>query len=346
MDPSVSVVIPTYERPVQLEQALRALVEQDLEPFEVIVVDDGPSLAGREAAMRMSAQLPVRYVAEPGHGAAAARNRGARAAQGDFLVFLDDDMLLAQNGLSLFAATLLRWPKSCVNGQWEFAPELRALLESSCFGRFRLEVEEWMKTGVAMDPLANGLYTTASVTASDLAVRRDDFLALGGFDETFPYAGYEDQELSFRARAAGFRLLYSPSIACLHDDRRLDRAAFLERLRRGAVTAVLMAVKHPDAYRHRRLIRVNSPVAAGDSPLVVAEKLLRRAAASTPVRTALHLLASTLERVLPLQPLLNAVYWRLCGVYLHLGVREGIRRYGAPVPTAGAAPRHASMGEE
>ena len=85
----VSVIVPTYNRAVSLRRALISVLDQTLAPFEIIVVDDGSSDAS--ANLVQHAFPDVRYVYQRHAGVSAARNRGVRAAQADWIAFLDSD---------------------------------------------------------------------------------------------------------------------------------------------------------------------------------------------------------------------------------------------------------------
>lgn len=94
----ISVVIATRNRPQPLGQCLASIAAQTYRPIEVIVVDDGSSQATRAEYERMGPTLDtsVRWLLPahpdgPGTGPGAARNRGIRAAQGDYVAFCDDD---------------------------------------------------------------------------------------------------------------------------------------------------------------------------------------------------------------------------------------------------------------
>src|SRR5262249_33522008 len=85
----VSVIVPTYNRPVLLREALasiRAIEGQDL-VFEILVCDNARSIVNQSAAREFAAI----YIPVPQRGAAAARNAGLRAVTGEFIAFLDDD---------------------------------------------------------------------------------------------------------------------------------------------------------------------------------------------------------------------------------------------------------------
>src|SRR5512135_2587732 len=92
--PYVSVIIPTYNRRDSVERALRALAHQTLAPetYEVIVSIDGSQDGTREMVATFVAPYQLSGIWQPNQGRAAACNAGIRAAQGDVLVILDDDM--------------------------------------------------------------------------------------------------------------------------------------------------------------------------------------------------------------------------------------------------------------
>lgn len=90
-NPTVSVIIPTYNRAHVLGRAVRSVLNQTYQDFELIVVDDGSS-DGTSEAVRAFADPPIRYLRhERNRGAAAARNSGIEAARGEYVAFLDSD---------------------------------------------------------------------------------------------------------------------------------------------------------------------------------------------------------------------------------------------------------------
>lgn len=92
-----SVCICTRNRPRELKRALASIAASSRAAHQVVVSDDGH---GEEATAAVAAaQMPVTYVRGPGIGLGANRNCAAAAAQGDFLLFLDDDALLGEDYL-------------------------------------------------------------------------------------------------------------------------------------------------------------------------------------------------------------------------------------------------------
>ena len=90
--PLVTVIMPTYNYGRYVADAIESIQAQTFGNFEIVVVDDGSTddtAAVVEALMRDG--VPVRYLRQPNQGAAAARNRGIRAAEGDWIALLDSD---------------------------------------------------------------------------------------------------------------------------------------------------------------------------------------------------------------------------------------------------------------
>ncbi|MHB0870578.1 MAG: glycosyltransferase family A protein [Chloroflexota bacterium] len=107
-NPLVSVVIPVHNGERYLEAALRSVEQQDYEPVEIIVVDDGSS----DGSARVSwSHTGVRYLYQLNQGVAAARNWGIDVASGEFIAFLDQDDRWVPHKLSAQVGYLLGHPE-------------------------------------------------------------------------------------------------------------------------------------------------------------------------------------------------------------------------------------------
>jgi GT2 family glycosyltransferase len=186
-----SVVIPTRGRPEPLRRCLESLGLLDFagDGFEVIVVDDG---GGVDDKLVKSAGLSVTVIRQEHAGPAAARNRGAAAAAGAYLAFLDDDCVVMPGWLRGFARAMDERPGSAVGGRVVnglpdnlFSTATETMIEhvSRAFARERPEQH--------------------FVTSNNIAVPRDEFLRVGGFDERFRLAAAEDRDFCARWLASG-----------------------------------------------------------------------------------------------------------------------------------------------
>ena len=88
--PSVSVIIPTYNRDAWLADAIESILQQRNVSLDIIIIDDG-STDNTAAVAHGYGEAPVQYAYQPNAGPAAARNRGLQLAQGDVVGFLDSD---------------------------------------------------------------------------------------------------------------------------------------------------------------------------------------------------------------------------------------------------------------
>lgn len=90
--PSITIVIPTFNRCKELQLTLQSLQKQSVTEFEVVIADDGSSDATAKVA-QASYSFPVQYVVQPNQGRAAARNMGIAKAQAEIILFIDDHII-------------------------------------------------------------------------------------------------------------------------------------------------------------------------------------------------------------------------------------------------------------
>jgi GT2 family glycosyltransferase len=335
-----TIIIPTYERAGALLATLRALtkVTYPRGRWEAVVVDDG---SGAETLATIGdwikgADVPVRLLRQAHGGPAAARNRGAREAGGDVLIFLDSDCLVPPEFIERHLHVLRTSPGSWVVGRLVHPEALR----STPFGRYRDDCWEAFHRSHP-----GGLVSeTAGMTAANLALPAGDFARLGGFDEGFSIASCEDWDLAWRARAAGIRVLYDPSNVALHNDWAVSLDQFCERQRLYSISDVLLWRKYGDQSPRARLVRENGPVRwTSDPPRLILKKMAKRLLATCPGRAAVRLACAAAERVVPDTWWNRRAYELAVGSAIFRGVREGLLRYGGlPVAPGPGMARHGS----
>jgi glycosyltransferase involved in cell wall biosynthesis len=241
MRPEISVVIPTRDGGDRVLEVLRALDHQvGAPPFEVVVVDDGSHDGSVERVRALTAAIEVRVLELEPSGPAAARNRGVRAAVGERVAFLGDDTVPAPDWLASHSAGWRRrggGDEIALIGYTAWHPRLRP----SRFLRFLDEEGLQFGYGLIRDPEAvpfNFFYT------SNLSVSRRLLLA-EPFDESFPYAAWEDIEAGYRLVRRGVRLAYEPNAVARHDHA-TDFERFCTRQERSGYCAVVFWRLHPE----------------------------------------------------------------------------------------------------
>ncbi len=200
--PRISVVIPTRNGALTLPACLESLRAASLPPAEIIVVDDASSDATGDIARRYGCGV-IRT--DENIGAARAKNRGARAATGDVLFFTDDDVIVSPDALARLAEDFDDARVAGVVGLLD-----RAIPFEDFASHFK---NLWMRFTYARMPRTRiGLFYT-----SVAAMRREIFLALGGFDENYRGASLaEDTEFGQRAWAAGHTIVLDPRVSVTH----------------------------------------------------------------------------------------------------------------------------------
>jgi GT2 family glycosyltransferase len=315
-DLKLSVVVPTRNRPEKLRRTLTALSEQRgfdaSSDYEVIVVDDG-SVPRVEAVTRSTG--PVSEVLRlGGDGPSAARNLGASRARGELLVFVDDDMQVADDFLESHWQAHLEWPDSLQVGSNRL-PD--AALERP-FGRFRQRME-----AEPMPALAGPIDTHQFSTAANLAIQREAFERLGGFDPALSTG--EDQDLALRHTEQGGRIVFVPNARAVHDDDALSLRGYCERAQRYMEEIVRFGGAHPDLPETVDRAEVNGPIRWRAEPVTrSAKKLIKAALIWPPIRAVAFAAVRLLERIAPDSSALDRLYRTILGAYLQRGYRSAL----------------------
>lgn len=212
-----SIIIPTCNRTADLKSALERLVPQLPADgsVEVIVADDGSSSASRD--MLRNAFPNVQWVQGPRNGPAANRNRGALAARGAWLIFMDDDLMPEAGYLQGYLDAMQQAPRQlCVlEGATKRLPAPPSLL---------WEAPEHVRPH------------TFLTSSCNFAIRSATYHDMEGFDERYRDGAYaEDVDLSARLQSAGFRVQFVPAACVVHPIRHVPDAGKLARRWEGKV---------------------------------------------------------------------------------------------------------------
>lgn len=208
----ISVAVITYNWPAALELVLAALAVQSELPYEVIVTDDGSQPATRELLERMAQNYPVRLVHlwQPDDGArmSRARNRAIAAAQGDYIVLLDGDMVAERHFIADHHAFARRGCFTQGSRVLTDAGLTRRMLEQHLImpGFFSRGIERRRHT-LHIPALARCYARPGTkrrgIKSCNMAFWRDDLLRVNGFNEAMTGWGREDTELAARAFHVG-----------------------------------------------------------------------------------------------------------------------------------------------
>jgi glycosyltransferase involved in cell wall biosynthesis len=200
--PALSVIVPVYNSRVELEQCLAALANSTCDDFEVLVVDDGST----EPVKPLADEYGFGYMRIDGPGGPArARNRGVEQVRGPFVVFIDADVCVHREALALFADVFASDPTvDAVIGSYDDAPAYPSFI-SQYKNLFHHYVHQ------------NNYGEIQTFWSGCGAMKRDLFLAFGGFDEKrYRRPAIEDIELGTWMSVEGHRIILDGRIKAKH----------------------------------------------------------------------------------------------------------------------------------
>ena len=236
--PSLTVAICTKDRTDNLARCLQSLLRIRTDNlwenswWDILVVDNAPS---DERTKELVESLDnIDYVLEPKPGLNFARNKALDTATGEYLAFIDDDVVVDSQWLNGF---LEAWAENSDAGgftglvlPYELATEAQILFESREGWNFRRTFNkiryDSIRPGNYLHPCGTGEFGVGC----NMAFRREVLLQIGGFDEALdtgkPLPGGGDHDIFYRVIRAGYSLVYEPSYLVFHQHRQEYKQLF------------------------------------------------------------------------------------------------------------------------
>lgn len=206
--PTLSMVVATLGRTVELERLFQSLEAQTRRDFDVVVVDQNDDDRLVALMAHWSERLPLRHLHTPGQrGLSVARNRGWPTTSGGILLFPDDDCWYPAHFVADALATMERHSADVLSGR-AATPEGRSIN-----GRYEL---------AACRSTRHNIWTTGIEWM--MFFRRAVLEAVGGYSEDVgvgaasPWQACEGVDIVLRADTAGFRCWFDPAVAGHHEE--------------------------------------------------------------------------------------------------------------------------------
>ena len=233
----ISVVVPTYDRPLLLKKCLEGLIKQNFpkEEFEVIIVTDGHDEVTCKMIDKVRCENDAKNIfcfsLPEKKGPAAARNKGWRASKGELILFTDDDCIPAEKWVSFF---------------WKMYTQQQRKIAAFTGG---IIVPHNGKRPTDHERNTIALEKADFVTAN-CAVTKEALEKVNGFDEAFKMAWREDSDLEFKLLNAGIVIPHVEEAAVFHPVRKTKWGVSLRDQKKSMFNALLYK-KYPELYKKR-----------------------------------------------------------------------------------------------
>jgi glycosyltransferase involved in cell wall biosynthesis len=324
--PTVSVIIPTYNRKSFILETLYSLTEQTYpsDRFEVIIIDDGSSDGTKELEAE-TFPFTLRYFWQTNQGDALARNVGAQQSRADILAFLDDDILVESEYLSHIVCELETDHNRIVVGTANHWPAEATPL-SQAVSTPLASVNSHTTVGVAF----------TDIYSNSMSLRREDYFKVGmmhslGFSGSSMWC---DVDFAYRAYRLGYQFCRCTRAMYWHRDHAvcsLDR--YTRRIRTAAYRAVVLFQKYPELTQHVPMFFDKTPISwKQDTPNLIARKIARYLSSTDAAIWSMEQVVNALEKNYPGSLLLPRLYRYIIGGYIYQGYREGLRDFGQVKP--------------
>lgn len=248
---SVSIIIPTKDRPSELENLLRSILKAGDSYDELLVIDSSVNENNLNLNELNTMRVGGKHVPFNEKGLSKARNEGIKESIGDIIVFADDDFVVGKHWISRIIPNFDDPKVSCVTGRmisyreddasnlYEKAMSFDRGLKRRVFSKNDLRIINLLLTitKIGQKRLHEKTPVPWAVGYGFCAFRRQIFRDVGYFDETLgrgtSSVGGDDIDMFYRILKAGHRIVYEPSAIVFHDHRRDLKHVFEDALKAG-----------------------------------------------------------------------------------------------------------------
>jgi glycosyltransferase involved in cell wall biosynthesis len=214
--PSCTLIIATYNWPQALSLCLHSVLQQSLQPSEIIIADDGSGLETKTVVteFQQKSSVPIIHVwhADEGFRLGTIRNKAVAAAKADYIIQIDGDLILhkdfiadhllaSRKGFFLCGSRVILnqiITQKLIQGQ----KETITLFSKDIKNRFNILHANWLRKWISKFKEETGWF---NLRGCNMSFWRSDFIAVNGYNEAINGWGREDSEIVIRFYNAGVR---------------------------------------------------------------------------------------------------------------------------------------------
>jgi glycosyltransferase involved in cell wall biosynthesis len=312
----ISVIIATYNRPELLVKALESLCVQSYPHFEVIIIDDGGE-QNPEIILQKLWPFPCRLFRQNHLGCTRAKNTGASAATGEFLLFLDDDICVTPNFLEDMKKTFSPGKRIIAIGNLVHISADPKSIYGRLLSKKKDSIPDENVVAIRYVDLLAGLFM----------IKKTDFMELGmlkGVAGFWP--NWEDVYLGYEANRAGFEFFSIRRAVGYHYDHVLESWRIgVNRWYAASKAAPRLFNELEGIEKDLAMFRDKLPIGSEDSFGLVLRKLARRVFSMKIFLLLLGKMTDIIENYYPKDIILIPLYRWLVGGYVYLGYRDGCK---------------------
>ena len=239
-----SIVVPVYNRPDEVDELLESLSSQTFKDFEVVIVEDGSKITCKDVCEKYANILDLHYYYKENSGPGQSRNYGVERARGEYVLIVDSDAVAPRGFMQAIDDELQRQP-------------------SDAWGGPDAAHESFTDVQKAISYAMTSFFTTGGIRGGkkqldkfyprsfNLGIRREAYLALGGFSKTrFSKMSLygEDIDFSIRIYKAGYSCRLFPEAWVWHK-RRTDFHKFWRQVYNSGYARVNLWRMYPEALK-------------------------------------------------------------------------------------------------
>lgn len=234
----LSLIVPVYNRPNEVEELLESLTLQSENGFEVVIVEDGSTESCKQVVDHYTDKLDVSYYYIPNGGPGNARNYGAKHAKGEYLIVLDSDCIL---------------PPDYIKSVRQELKETHA----DAFGGPDKASDSFTDVQKAINYSMTSFFTTGGIRGGkkkmdkfyprsfNMGIRKSVYETLEGFSAM---RFGEDIDFSIRLYKGGYKVCLFPSAWVFHK-RRTDWRKFFRQVYNSGIARINLYKKYPDSLK-------------------------------------------------------------------------------------------------